>query len=63
MEINKTRTVEVLYTLEDLAQHLVENGKNIKVEPLYRVDTIPGMDIRDCDYVNVFIGIKIKYEE
>jgi hypothetical protein len=63
MEVIKTNTVEINYTLEDLAQQLVKNGKNIKVEPIYRVDTIPGYDPHDCDYVNVFAGIKIKYEE
>ena len=64
MEIKRTSTVEEIYNLEDLKNHLVgEKGNNIKVVPVYKTEMIPGYDPHDADYIDVFVGIKVVYED
>jgi hypothetical protein len=62
----KTETISTtteIYSLEDLKNVLAgERGKNIKITPQYKTEVIPGFDPHDVDYIEVFTGIKLTFE-
>lgn len=64
METKRTNKVEETYDLEDLKNFLVGGrGSNVQLTPVYKTEVIPGYDPHDADYVDVFVGIKITYDE
>lgn len=63
METKTTSTVEETYNLDDLKSYLIrDKGKNARIVPVYKTEMIPGYDIHDADYIDVFVGLKIIYE-
>lgn len=64
METKRTNKIEEVWNLEDLKHFLVGGkGSNIQLTPLYKTEIIPGYDPHDADYIQVFTGIKITYDE
>lgn len=64
METKRTNKVEETYDLEDLKNFFVGGrGSNVQLTPVYKTEVIPGYDPHDADYVDVFVGIKITYDE
>ena len=67
MEIKNTNKTELVFTLKDLEDILTEklelSGGRVKLEKVTKTEAILGMDIHDCDYIEVFTGLKLIHEK
>lgn len=67
MELKSTTTTEVTFSIQDLKEILAEKLKLTTTDLILtnttKTETIPGYDIHDCEYIEVFTGLKITYKQ
>lgn len=69
MEIKTTKTVEAIFTIDDLKEILIEKlgiskfKKEIEIRQTTETHVEPGGDPHDSWYSEIFTGIKLTYKE